>query len=76
MNNELFPIISKLGGRESALARMQATGWQRGAPALRMMISRRRLSGAAMRALMVAADDAGLTYRATDFMALPSEEVA
>ncbi|EPY00928.1 hypothetical protein [Magnetospirillum fulvum] len=68
MENKTFAIIDKLGGRDGAFAAMVSAGYRGELPALRMMISRGRLSADAMRALMVAADRSGIGYSAGDFV--------
>jgi len=68
MKNKSFMIIEKLGGRDEAFAAMAGSGYRGEMAALRMMISRGRLSAEAMRALMMAADKAGISYDASDFV--------
>ena len=69
-----FPIIEKLGGRNSAFAKLKAAGYRRSADAMRMWWAPGRgiIPGDATVLLMEIADAEGVGYGAEDFK-LPDE---
>jgi plasmid stability protein len=63
-----FPIVEKLGGRETVFAKLRARGDKRTTVgALRMWARRGSMPGDAMRRLMEIAEAAGIAYTAADF---------
>lgn len=74
MPNRAFPIVTKLGGPDTVIAKLRSAGLQRSKDALRMATARASLPAAFMRALMAAADAEGIAYTARDFAIEPATE--
>jgi hypothetical protein len=71
-----FPIIDKLGGRDAALDKLKAIGFEATRDQMRMWETRRRLPGDAQLALMRLADREKIEYGADDFAASESASAA
>ena len=68
-----FPIIEKLGGRETVFRQLQSRGGRpQTVDTLRMWCARGQIPGDFSRALMTLAEETGVTYEASDF-ALPRD---
>jgi hypothetical protein len=69
-----FPIIGKLGGRETVTGKLRKRGHKIGRDALRMWTARGSIPGDATRLLMQIADDERVPYSAADFDLVADDE--
>ena len=63
-----FPIVIKLGGRESVTEKLRRRGHELGDDALRMWVTRGRIPGDALPMLMEIAEAERVAYCSQDFV--------
>jgi hypothetical protein len=72
----IYPIITKLGGRDSVYKKLQASGFAGSIHALRMWGVRRSIPGDAILLLMSIAEAESIETCAADFQPLPVSDFA
>ncbi len=71
---KIFPIIKKLGGKHKVAIGLKALGWGKSSEALRMMVSRGRLTGEIIILLMRIAEINGIEFNSSDFEPEPPHD--